>query len=182
MQISEPAEYTLLGLLQIQPMHGYEVFQQFEHGALSQIIHLEMSQMYAFLKKLEHLHYIEATIETQGSRPPRKIFHLTEIGHNTFIEWLFQPVQKTRDAHILFLIKLYFVQRFSPEKTTSLVDKQIQSSQLFLTHLRQKQQESPYITDDTPFFEHVILSSRIHQTQALIEWLQEFQATTVSSH
>jgi DNA-binding PadR family transcriptional regulator len=182
MQISEPAEYTLLGLLQIQPMHGYEVFQQFEHGALSQIIHLEMSQMYAFLKKLEHLHYIEATTETQGNRPPRKIFHLTQAGRTIFIEWLFQPVQKTRDAHILFLIKLYFVQRFSPEKTISLVERQIQSSQLFLKHLREKQQEPPDTTNDTPFFEHVVLSSRIHQTQALIEWLQEFQSTTILSH
>jgi DNA-binding PadR family transcriptional regulator len=182
MQISEPAEYTLLGLFQTQPMHGYEVFQYFEHGALGQIIHLEMSQMYAFLKKLEHLQYIEATIETQGSRPPRKIFHLTSTGHSIFMEWLFQPVQKTRDAHILFLIKLYFVQRFAPEATISLVERQIQSSQHFLDHLREKQQEPPLSRleiKDTSFFEDVVLSSRIHQTQALIDWLREFQASMV---
>jgi PadR family transcriptional regulator AphA len=58
MQISEPAEYAILGLLEGQTMHGYEMFQQFQNGTLRQIVHLEMSQMYAFLKKLERLKYI----------------------------------------------------------------------------------------------------------------------------
>jgi len=80
MYISEPAEYAILGLLESQPMHGYEMFQQFKNGALGQIVHLEMSQMYAFLKKLERLKYIEAQLEAQGPRPPRKIFRLTEQG------------------------------------------------------------------------------------------------------
>src|ERR1051326_242832 len=60
MQISEPAEYAILGLLERRPMHGYEMFQQFQSGTLGQIVHLEMSQMYAFLKKLERMAYIEA--------------------------------------------------------------------------------------------------------------------------
>ena len=38
MQISEPAEYALLGLLQSHPMHGYEMFQHFENGMLGQIV------------------------------------------------------------------------------------------------------------------------------------------------
>ena len=80
MQISEPAEYAILGLLEGQPMYGYEMFQQFQNGTLRQIVHLEMSQMYAFLKKLERLAYIEAELEPQGIRPPRRIFHLTHTG------------------------------------------------------------------------------------------------------
>ena len=66
MQISEPAEYAILGLLESQPMHGYEMFQQFQTGTLPQIVRLEMSQMYAFLKTLEQLSYIEAELEPQG--------------------------------------------------------------------------------------------------------------------
>src|SRR6266699_2365610 len=86
MQISEPAEYAILGLLEGQPMHGYEMFQQFQTGTLRQIVHLEMSQMYAFLKKLEQLKYIEAELESQGVRPPRKVFHLTASGRAAFFD------------------------------------------------------------------------------------------------
>src|SRR5690349_15781026 len=117
MQFSEPAEYVILGLLKTHPMYGYEMFQYFENGTLGQIVHLEMSQMYAFLKKLEHMNYIKARLEQQRTRPPRKIFHLTDDGHDIFFTWLTQAVEKPRDIRILFLIKLYFVQHFLPAQS-----------------------------------------------------------------
>src|SRR6516225_11442373 len=107
MQISEPAEYAILGLLESQPMHGYELFQQFQGGILRQIVHLEMSQMYAFLKKLERLEYIEAELEPQGIRPPRRIFHLTDPGRTVFHAWLTTPVERPREIRVFFLLKLY---------------------------------------------------------------------------
>lgn len=176
MQISEPAEYIILGLLSTQAMHGYELFQLIESGTLGQIVHLEMSQMYAFLKKLERLHYIEAEIFSQGTRPPRKIFHLTASGHKTFTEWVIQPVERPRDIRILFLIKLYFVQRLHPEQITQLIAQQIQACQSFLTHLQTKQNATSQIPDaETAFFEQVVLSSRRHQTHSLLEWLNGLQ-------
>ncbi len=174
MQISEPAEYVILGLLKIRPMHGYEMFQQFEGGIPGQIVHLEMSQMYAYLKKLERLRYIEAELEPQGRRPPRKIFHLTPTGHDVFLQWLTQPVQKPRDIRILFLVKLYFMERFLPALTANLVDQQIDACQRFLEHLEAKQCHEAE-TSDRAFFDHVVLRSRIHQTRSLLDWLRELQ-------
>src|SRR5579883_2569507 len=139
MHVSEPAEYAMLGLLEGQPMHGYEMFQQFESGTLGEIVHLEMSQMYAFLKKLERLHYIESQLELQGTKPPRKVFHLTAAGREVFFRWLTQPVEKPREVRILFLIKLYFVRRFLPEQTRPLIDRQIIACQQFLDHLEARQ-------------------------------------------
>ena len=178
MQIREPAEYALLGLLKSRPMHGYEIFQQFEGGTLGKIVRLEMSQMYAFLKKLERLKYIESQLEIQGARPPRKIFHLTEAGHDIFLHWLTQPVEKPRDIRILFLIKLYFVQQFLPRKMTYLIDQEILACQRFLEHLESKQGTTP---GDTDFFDHVVLRSRIYQTRALLDWMRELQAELVGT-
>jgi DNA-binding PadR family transcriptional regulator len=160
MQISEPAEYAILGLLKDRPMHGYELFQFFADGTLGQIVHLEMSQMYAFLKKLERLNYISAQLEPQGARPPRKIFHLTETGQETFFSWLTLPVEKPRDIRILFLIKLYFIQRFLPEQTDHLIEQQLQACRRFLSHL-EAQQQANVETGDDAFFKHVVLRSRI---------------------
>jgi PadR family transcriptional regulator, regulatory protein AphA len=123
MQISEPAEYAILGLLDSQPMYGYEMFQQFQGGILRQIVHLEMSQMYAFLKKLERLEYIEAELEPQGIRPPRRIFHLTDPGRAAFHEWLTTPVERPREIRIFFLLKLYFVRQIIPDQTALLIDR-----------------------------------------------------------
>jgi PadR family transcriptional regulator AphA len=181
MHISEPAEYAILGLLESQPMHGYEMFQQFQNSTLGQIVHLEMSQMYAFLKKLERLEYIEAQLEPQGVRPPRKIFHLTDLGRKTFLEWLTTPVERPREVRLLFLIKLYFVQRIIPERTAQLIDQEIIACRKFLDHLESKRLPDAR-TSDKAFLDHVVLRSRIHQTRALIDWLCELQEEYARIH
>ena len=174
MQISEPAEYAILGLLERRPMHGYEMFQQFESGTLRQIVHLEMSQMYAFLKKLERLHYIEAQLEPQGARPPRKVFHLTALGRDIFLQWLTEPVERPREIRLLFLIKLYFMQHIMPQQRAYLVNQQIAACLRFLERLESKHPTDAE-TGDMAFFDHVVLRSRIYQTHALLDWLRELQ-------
>ncbi len=175
MQISEPAEYAILGLLDAQPMYGYEMFQQFQNGTLRQIVRLEMSQMYAFLKKLERLEFIEAELEPQGIRPPRRIFHLTGQGRTVFHDWLTTPVERPREIRVFFLLKLYFVRQIIPDQTARLIDREIIACRTFLDHL-ESQRLPAAGTSDTAFLDHVVLRSRIHQTRALIDWLCELQS------
>lgn len=175
MQSNEPAEYALLGLLEGQPRHGYEMFQQFENGTLGQIVHIEMSQLYAYLKKLERLNYVQSQLELQGSRPPRRIFHLTDTGREAFMQWLSEPVERPREIRILFLLKLYFAQQFIPHHLPQLLEQQIVACDRFLCHLEASRPETTD-TGDQAFFDHVILRSRIHQTRALLDWLKELQA------
>ncbi len=176
MQISAPAEYIILGLLKGQPMHGYEMFQKFENSPLGEILHLEMNQMYAFIKKLEKLGYIETTLETQETRPPRRIHVLTQSGEAVFQEWLTQPVEKPRDIRIIFLLKLYFVHKYMPHIMGSLIDQEIAACNSFLQHLEAKH-SSETNTGDEAFFDQIVLRSRIHQTHALLDWMRELQAT-----
>lgn len=175
MQISEPAEYAILGLLNQRPMHGYELFQHFEDGTIGEIVHLEMSQMYAYLKKLERLDTITPEVETQGMRPPRKIYHLTTQGREIFFAWLMQAVEKPRDIRIFFLLKLYFVQQFQPRQMYSLVEQQIDACQHFLTHLESRQHSDQQQYGEAGFLDHIVLRSRIHQTRALLDWMRELQ-------
>lgn len=178
MQITEPAEYAMLGLLYSQPMHGYEMFQQFQKGILSQIIRLEMSQMYAFLKKLERLEFIKAHLEEQGARAPRKVFHITEAGRQAFTRWLTEPLIRPREIRIFFLIKLYFVQRFMPEEMPRLIEQQIAACRRFLQKLEARhipRDATALSMSDETFFERVVLRERIYQTRSLLEWLQELK-------
>ena len=158
-------------------MHGYEMFQQVQTSTLGEIVHVEMSQLYAFLKKLEKMGYIEGKMEAQGLRPPRKVLQLTATGQEVFMLWLTQPVEKPRDIRILFLIKLYFVQRYLPKQLIYLVDQQVLACERFLEHLEGKQHangESRHHADGT-FLDHVVLRSRIYQTRSLLDWLRELQ-------
>jgi DNA-binding PadR family transcriptional regulator len=175
MQMSEPAEYAILGLLAEQPMHGYELFQRFQSEVLGQIVHVEMSQLYAFLKKLERLNVVEAELEQQGVRPPRKVYQLTQEGHAVLRDWLTTPVERPRDIRIFFLIKLYFVQRQLPAQLARVIDQEIATCTHFLTSL-ESQRHGQVNMREQATFDQVVLSSRIYQTRALLDWLYLLQA------
>ena len=181
MQISEPAEYAILGLLEAQPMHGYELFQHFQGEVLGQIVHIEMSQLYAFLKKLERLLLLDAHLEPQGTRPPRKVYTLTSEGHTLLHQWLITPVERPRDIRILFLIKLYFAQRLLMEQLPILIEQEIEACKHFLVALETQRHGTGSIREPAAFGQ-VVLNSRIYQTRALLDWLRELQAEFAQTH
>lgn len=175
MRINEPAEYAILGLLEECPMHGYELHQRFQSKPLEHIVHIEMGQLYAFLKKLEHLMCIEASQSQQGRRPQRKVYHLTTSGRVILQEWLTTPVERPRDIRIFFLLKLYFLQRLAPEHLASVIEQEITACQHFLAVLA-AQREGPCTIRSQAAFDQVVLRSRMYQTEALLAWLHELQA------
>ncbi len=122
-----PTEYAVLGLLIDGPKHGYELARRFApETALGEICHLEMAMLYALLKKQEKLEHIEAELESQGNRPPKRIFHLTPLGRAAFIEWVRTPVGRLREVHVDFLVKFYFAHQLGDDDTLALIDRQIE--------------------------------------------------------
>ena len=60
-------EWSLLGLLRQQPMHGYELHQMLSTAeGLGLIWHLKQSQLYALLERLEERGYLSSTLEQIG--------------------------------------------------------------------------------------------------------------------
>jgi DNA-binding PadR family transcriptional regulator len=154
MRITEPSEYAVLGLLAEQPRHGYALAHQFAPGAeLRQVVRLEMSQLYAILKKLELLGLITAQSasgaaadepapdaplptdgEGLGERPPargRRIYAPTPAGRAQLDTWLAEPVARPRDLRLTFLLKLFFALRRSHDDAIALLDRQEQTLNAF---------------------------------------------------
>jgi PadR family transcriptional regulator AphA len=91
-------EHALLGFLRQRPMHAYEIHQTLLRAeALGLVWHLKQSLVYLMLDRLEEADYVSVTLEPQGSRPPRKILHLTPSGQTAFARWLVAPVAHGRD-------------------------------------------------------------------------------------
>src|SRR5487761_816085 len=96
------AEYALLGLLREGPRHGYRLAADFgAEGRLGMVLRLKMSQMYAYLRKLERQGLLLAHDETDSaSHRARHVFTLTSEGERAFDTWLAAPVQATRDVRL----------------------------------------------------------------------------------
>ena len=84
--------YSLLGLLDEGPVHGYELKRQFDryfapdHG-------LPFGQVYATLDRLEkHGRVAVAAIE-QDEGPERRLYAITPAGEDALEEWLNEPLE-----------------------------------------------------------------------------------------
>lgn len=167
-------ENTLLGLLKYQPRHGYDLAREFDDDtALGEVLHLEPSMLYAYLKKLESAGQIEAEIESNDPRPPRKVFALTPQGERVLREWLDEPVARTRDLRLEFLLKLYVARLLDDGTATRLIRKQHDLCERLVTSLRDQ------VTTEGDDFRRLVLEMRLAQNEALLGWLNSAREQAV---
>lgn len=166
-------EHALLGFLARRPMHAYEMYQTLnEARELGRVWRLKQSQLYALLARLEEAGYIATVTEPQGTRPPRKVMHLTPAGEEAFRRWLLAPVEHGRDFRQEFLAKLYFAGQEHPRTAVSLVEGQRHACDGWLADLRAQATTVPEHA-----YDWLVLQFRIGQVQAILDWLDVCAAT-----
>jgi PadR family transcriptional regulator AphA len=169
-RVASGLEHALLGLLREQPMHAYEMYQQLQRTEqLGLVWHLKQGNLYALLATLEADGYLVSTTELQGTRPPRKILHLTPRAEASFSQWLTTPVEHGRDFRQEFLAKLYFATHDGPASVSELLTRQREACHRWLNELR-AQAEALSVS---PPFEHLVLRFRVGQIEATLRWLEE---------
>jgi DNA-binding PadR family transcriptional regulator len=161
-------ELALLGLLRTRPHHAYELHQELQrHEALGIVWRLKQGNLYALLAKLEETDYLASTLEVRGTRPPRKMLHLTARGHEAFMQWLEQPVGHGRDFRLEFLAKLYFAAQEGETAVGTLISRQRAACHAWVADLERQVQA---ISPEHPF-ERLVLQFRASQLEAILSWL-----------
>ena len=161
-------ELALLGFLNEQPMHGYEIHRRMsDPSGLGQVWRIKQSQLYALLNKMESAGYIQSELEPQESKPPRKVYYLSDSGKKTYIEWVNQPVNTGRRMRLEFLVKIYFNLRQDDNSAFELLQKQEAVCDKWM---QDQEQKSKTLSDQDPFSE-LICQYRIGQINAMQHWL-----------
>lgn len=169
----EVAEYALLGLLREGPQHGYRLAAAFTPGGrLGIALRLKMSQMYAYLRKLERQGLLVAHDETDSaSHRARRVFALTPEGERAFDAWLAAPVAATREVRLAFLLKLAFTLD-TPALALELLDRQRAATAAWLARQRTRAAQSPEV-EALPTLASLTLRHRILLSEATLAWLDE---------
>ncbi|MCL4562830.1 MAG: PadR family transcriptional regulator [Chloroflexi bacterium] len=171
-------ELALLGLFRSRPRYGYEIHHQLtQPTGLGLIWRLKQSQLYALLDRLEGEGLLEARLEQQESRPPRKIFKLTEQGLSAFLEWLQSPVPHGRMLRQEFLAKLYFARNEPAPSARLLLEAQRQACRDWLGSLK-KQAES---LSSERKYDWLVCQYRIRQSEAVLPWLDLCEKTLLDA-
>jgi PadR family transcriptional regulator AphA len=160
-------EYVLLGFLNQQPAHGYDLHERIE-VELGLVWHISLSQTYNILNRLETQGYITGVTQEQEKLPARKRFRLTATGRRRFEDWLAASTEpSTRAIRVEFITRLYFALAISSATARALIEQQIVSTQEGLSHLQALLDELP--SEQT--FNRLGLEFRVQQLTAAIEWL-----------
>jgi PadR family transcriptional regulator, regulatory protein AphA len=165
-------EYALLGLLLEGPSHGYDLTRQFSpETELGKVCQLEMSMLYALLKKLERESVLEGRDVEVSPHKTRRVVELTPLGRAEFEGWLQQPVHRTREIRLDFMVKLYFARRKSLDMALKLLEQQLELNRSQLEHLYRKKME--IICRSENLFEGWVLEFRIRQNEGVENWLAQ---------
>jgi PadR family transcriptional regulator, regulatory protein AphA len=100
--------YGILGLLNREPMTGYNLKKLFDQ-TLNNVWTASLSQIYRELTILEKDGLVTSEIREQDLRPDKKIYTITEDGKQSFQTWLMQSpgafVSPKRDE---FMLRMFF--------------------------------------------------------------------------
>ena len=146
------------------PRHGYEILQ-FINTALGSTWYVGTSPLYVLLKRLEMDGLLHSRIETQDTRPSKRVFTLTSEGKKVFLNWLHSPEEHVRDLRIEFLAKLFFFHRLSLDGGSELIKAQVQILKQIRERIeqRQKKEKGPY--------NKLVFGFKMVTVEAWLQWL-----------
>jgi PadR family transcriptional regulator, regulatory protein AphA len=172
------AEHAILGLLALSESgtgHGYVLSRQFSPEApLGDVVRLEPGMVYHHLKKLERLGWVSAVPEAEPGRPARRLYALSAAGRDELGRWLAEPVARTREIRLDFLVKLYLALLLDPALAVRLVDEQRDLCARLVDSLSNRLRSGQVdVNRDalTVRFGDMVLDMRLAQTRAALAWL-----------
>jgi DNA-binding PadR family transcriptional regulator len=176
-----PAEHALLGLIVRAggEAHGYELARHFDPThPLGDVLRLEQAMLYQHLKKLERRGWLTMTVQPQESRPPRRVYRITDEGRAELRRWLEEPVARTREIRLEFLVKLFFAVHLDPDRARRLVAEQLAVCRHLAASLEGQiaalggGNRGNAVSGDEAAFERIVLELRRDQTRAAAAWLE----------
>ena len=164
-------EFILLGLIDQEPAHGYDLHKRLSvFSGLGMIWHVKQSNLYAHLDKLEEMGMLcSSLVEGDEAHLKRKLYSITPFGVKEFQRWMTEPVTHGRDMRQEFLARLYFAREAGHETAQALIDTQLAECQQWIMQMRESRQQET--TSDG--FDRVVMDYRIAQIEATIKWLND---------
>ncbi len=168
---------VILGLLQHEPMSGYELKQVFD-TTLSYMSGASFGSIYPTLRKLKQKGLASVQVQEQEGRPAKKVYTITEAGRRAFIDAVAGELQVPPYRNEL-LMRLFFFSFIPPERQREIVQeyhRYLEEKQMGLMMLEPLVGElaDPYQRMSYNFGLRII-KQYIRATRKLMEELQECQ-------
>ena len=165
--------HAILGLLQSEPMTGYDLKTREFDQSIAHFWPADQAQIYRTLDKMTEEGWVESHVEIQQDRPNRKVYSLTDAGRAELQRWLATP-QALPVYREPFLIQIFFAKDLPNEKIIRLLQEQLEGHQARLAHYRQIPLPTlDELKDNRDLtLQRLTLELGIRIEQAYIDWLE----------
>lgn len=184
--------YAILGVLDAQPMTGYELGAYFEASA-NWVWSAKLSQIYPLLNAMAEEGVVHSEAEARGKRRSTR-YTITEKGHAELVDWVGSPhpAHAPRDSALL---QALFMDLLPADRVVAVLDEYIAGMRQRIADLRQHQRE--LVNGETklirerlkgrPAAEHermqamksVVFSGMVRQCEASISWAEDMQVAAL---
>lgn len=132
---SNTLQYMILGLLTRQPMTGYDIKQIFDKEK-AEFWSAPFSQIYPELNRLLNKELI-SLVESTEINSRRKVYQLTKLGTDTFMDWLKLPLSPeiTQLNNDDFILRLHFLGKEQIDILKALLEMRERTLKLELAEL-----------------------------------------------
>lgn len=161
-----PGEYTVLALLALRPMHGYQMAAFIESECISDVCPMETSTLYTYLRNVEAGGLVAWSETRVGNRPPRKIYELTPHGQEFIDSWLRRPVTRMREVRAELLLKLFFLEQLDPPARRRLLNDQIEACHGYVDQVRGHEPKTR--------FGKLVARSKLSAAEGTLDWLTAY--------
>ena len=165
-------KYAILGLLNIEPMTGYDLGKKFNFQ-LAEFWSAKHSQIYPELKKLVSEELIVFNVEIAGDVLEKKVYSITDKGRQCFIKWLNKDEPMEPTPKNIFRLRMYFSNNLDLDTRLELLANQLKQHQerlAFLLSQKARYETVPPMT--TPEFgDYIVLDGAILRENSTIQWL-----------
>lgn len=172
-------KYALLGLLSHKAMTGYEL-KGFITATISHFWTAKLSQIYRTLRGLEEDGWVSSHVEAQEGKPDRRVYALTELGHNALSRWQDTLVTELDDLRQPSLVRFFFFGKREPGDVLTQLkvwrDLHRERARYFeeeLPRIIQASKKGLTYTERDPFFWEATRKLGEMSEQTYVAWLEE---------
>jgi len=161
---------AILGLLQDQPMHGYEIKQAIEEQWAG-CAPIAFGSIYFALNQLAKEGLVEkVTTEQSGSRPARTIYQISTAGEIEFHSLLREQWQAVETIRFDFDVALFFQSFLSSAEIVDALQERMATIEVRLVSLDNCQLPAPSADMNPAIIGSIIEHQRLHLRTEL-QWL-----------
>ena len=168
-------DYAILGFLNYHPYSGYDLKKVFD-TSVAHFWSADQSQIYRTLNRLMKQEFVHVEKVEQEDRPDRKVYHITETGHNALVNWLAGPAPYS-GMHSGPMVQVFFMGQLPDHEVLRQFEGYAAVMRVVLAQYDQvpEKVEEVYSNIQSPrerFFWLLTLDNGLRNMRANLEWAE----------